>query len=86
MRPVKFDWEHFRCKKCGKCCIGISLPWPGYRLNEIAEFLKITSDELVTRYIGRIIEKDGKKSIERYETGKNSSCPFDLIPLTCASL
>ena len=56
--------------------MGIGAPWPGHRLDEIAKFLKLTPNELVTRYIGKIIEKDGEKSVERYKIGKNNSCPF----------
>lgn len=76
MKQINFDWDHFKCKKCGKCCIGIGLPWPGHCLGEIAKFLKITPAELITKYIGRIVEKDGKKLIYRYGEDEDIRCPF----------
>ncbi|MDD2902340.1 MAG: YkgJ family cysteine cluster protein [Syntrophales bacterium] len=75
-------WEFFECQRCGKCCEQLGLPWDPFKVHEIAEYLDINLDELITRYYGSIIEKDGEKFYELRDEltrpcrllGKDKSC------------
>ena len=81
--PIYFDWEHFRCKKCGKCCSEIGLPYPAHRLCEIAKFLNVTPEEFIEKYIGKIIEEDGEKRVQ-ISLDKVKPCPFLLPDNLCS--
>lgn len=70
-------WASFKCQRCGQCCEKLGLSWPtGKNLEEMAKFLKIHPDTLITRYYGKIIEKNGKKFIRRYQKDRRTPCPF----------
>ncbi len=54
-------WELFECQRCGRCCIEIGLPWDPERISEIARFLNLTTDQVIEKYYGRIVEdEDGQ--------------------------
>jgi Fe-S-cluster containining protein len=58
---MKSSWELFECKRCGRCCIEIGLPWDPERISEIAQFLNLTYEHVIERYYGRIVkDEDGR--------------------------
>jgi len=82
-KDKKCLWECFTCQKCGRCCRQIGLlPWDGERLSDIANFLGMSEEIVVEKYYGRIIVKDGRKVIERYDQ-KRTTCPFLQQDNTC---
>ena len=66
-------WERFSCHRCGKCCTQLGLPYEGWALQRIADFLGITTDQLVEKYYGRI--SDDGRHVELDES-KKKPCQF----------
>ena len=80
--PRAWLWEHFECKKCGRCCKEIGLPWDVMRLRKMAEILDIIQEDLIERYYGIIVMENGKKMIH-WDDAKRTPCPFLLPDNTC---
>ena len=85
--------KYFRCQRCGKCCEQIGLAWDPEAAQEIAEFLKISLDDLIECYYGRL-SPDGKtwESQDDKRTpcqflkseGDKASCSiYPVMPLGC---
>lgn len=68
-------WSLFKCQRCGKCCEKLGLPWNPDNVQKMAEFLKISSEELVIRYYGDIFWENGERFI-RWDQTKRKPCPF----------
>jgi len=68
-------WKHFECKKCGRCCRCIGLPFDAGKLGGIANFLGITEEEVVERYYGKIVVEKGNRKIH-FQDEKRTPCPF----------
>lgn len=70
-------WELFECQRCGRCCNKHGLPHDiyndGERFSEIAQFLKLTVEQVIEKYYGRITE-DGEHW--ESEDHKRTPCPF----------
>ena len=66
-------WEHFKCQRCGKCCIKIGLPYDPESIFKIAEFLELEVGQVIEKYYGKIVE-DGKTW--ESEDDKMSPCQF----------
>lgn len=77
-------WSSFKCRRCGQCCENLGLPWPAGRLEEMAKFLNMDPDDLIRRYYGEIVEKDGKKFVEKYQENRRTPCPFLQSNKNCA--
>jgi Fe-S-cluster containining protein len=73
----------FECQRCGRCCTRLGLPWPRIlsKLGEMAEFLKINEEDLVTRYYGDVVTMNGKRVL-RFDRKRTTPCPF-LGDRTC---
>jgi len=69
-------WSFFMCRRCGQCCEKLGLPWPAGRLEVMAEFLNMDPDDLIRRYYGEIVERDGKKFVKKYQENRRIPCPF----------
>src|SRR4051812_5367733 len=73
--PWYADGLKFTCSQCGNCCTG----GPGYvwistiEIGRLAEFLKITPQEVVQRYCRKI---DGRYSLKEVRRGENYDCIF----------
>lgn len=66
-------WEIFNCRRCGKCCAEIGLPWDPNRISEIAEFLGVSVDQAIERYYGTLVD-DGQ--CWDSDDNKRTPCPF----------
>ena len=66
-------WELFECRRCGRCCIEIGLPYDPESIFEIARSLDLSVDEVIERYYGRVSD-DRKSWISEDE--KRTPCPF----------
>lgn len=74
----------FECQRCGRCCTRLGLPWPRIlgRLKIMADFLKMSEEDLITRYYGDLITKNGKRSV-RFDRKRTTPCPFLGEDKTC---
>jgi Fe-S-cluster containining protein len=68
-------WEFFKCRRCGKCCEQLGLPWYADDIERIAEFLKIKEEEVVRKYYGDIYFENGKRLV-RMDEKRRKPCPF----------
>lgn len=66
-------WKYFECQRCGQCCKASGLPWDPLRTQEIADFLKVSKNDLIERYYGEF-SPDGKSFVFKEE--KRKPCPF----------
>lgn len=66
-------WELFKCRRCGKCCAEIGLPYDPESIFQIADHLNLSIDEVINKYYGRTID-DGKAW--KSEDHKRTPCPF----------
>ncbi len=66
-------WELFECKRCGRCCTQIGLPYDPWRIFEIAKFLNLEVAQVIEKYYGRLV-KNGKEW--ESEDFKRTPCPF----------
>ena len=66
-------WKYFKCRRCGKCCDASGLPWDPFRVQQIADFLKISRRELIEHYYGEF-SQDGKSFV--LKSKKSKPCPF----------
>jgi Fe-S-cluster containining protein len=67
------QWKDFQCRRCGKCCTEMGLPYDSQKIGEIARFLGLTVDKVIERYYGRFCE-DRKSWVS--ESHKRTPCPF----------
>ena len=67
------NWKYFKCQQCGKCCEEIGLAYDPYSLKEIANYLKISINELIETYYGKFTT-DGKYF--EPDDNKRTPCPF----------
>jgi Fe-S-cluster containining protein len=72
MRPDR-RWKFFKCKRCGKCCAEIGLPYDPESIFSIANHLGLTIDQVIAKFYGRIV--DGGHAWES-EDCKRKPCPF----------
>lgn len=49
----------------------------------MAKFLNTQIDDIIERYYGKIIEKDGERFIEKYKGDRRTPCPFLGGDKTC---
>lgn len=66
-------WNLFECKRCGQCCEEIGLPYDPESAIRIADFLRITVDDLIERYYGEL--SSDRKSWTSQDH-KRTPCPF----------
>ncbi len=69
-------WELFKCKRCGKCCIEIGLPYDPARIFEIANFLELSVTQTINKYYGSLLPDD-KEWVS--DDNKRTPCPFIAI-------
>ena len=67
------QWKHFDCRRCGRCCAEIGLPFEPGQISEIARFLGFTTDKVIERYYGSF-SPDRKSWVS--EKHKRTPCPF----------
>ena len=93
-RPWYADGLAFECTGCGQCCSG---PEEGYvwvspaEIQAIAEYLKLTSDQVIQRYtrqVGRrvsLIEKEGADCVFLNEAtdGMRACAIYPVRPVQC---
>lgn len=68
-------WSLFKCQRCGQCCEKSGLPWDPNNIQKISEFLKMDSEDLVTRYYGDIYWENSERFI-RWDKTRRKPCPF----------
>lgn len=66
-------WKYFQCQQCGTCCATIGLPYDADRIFEIAEHLKMSLDELIEKFYGKV-SPDGSSFY--FDDSKRTPCPF----------
>ncbi|MFC1515589.1 YkgJ family cysteine cluster protein [Thermodesulfobacteriota bacterium] len=64
---------NFNCRRCGKCCKEIGIPWSELDVRGVANHLKMSLSEFVERY-GFVIN-EYSNDIEPTEFGV-TPCPF----------
>lgn len=67
------SWKYFKCEQCGKCCEELGLPYDPDRLKEMADYLRVSVNQLIETYYGKYINND--KQIE-LDDNKRQPCPF----------
>ena|SRR4030042_2528276 len=75
-------WSFFKCQRCGQCCEKMGLPWNGHNIEKMAEFLEMSSEDLMTRYYGDITIEDGEISTN-LDFGLTTPCQFLGKDKTC---
>lgn len=66
-------WKYFNCQHCGQCCELIGLPYDGFNIHKMAEYLNISVHEVIEKYYGAITD-DGKHW--ESQDHKRTPCPF----------
>ena len=68
---------HFQCRRCGRCCKRLGVPWPWQlsKLDAIAEFLKISKADLISRYYGDFVTAEREIS-DKSDRRRRKPCPF----------
>ena len=66
-------WKYFECRRCGKCCAILGLPYDPKSIFDIADYFKLTVDDVIETYYGKITED--RMTWESDET-KRKPCPF----------
>jgi Fe-S-cluster containining protein len=66
-------WELFSCHRCGKCCSELGLPYDPFKIHDIANFLGISVEDVISTYYGKPAG-DGKHWIP--DDAKRKPCPF----------
>lgn len=69
-------WSLFKCQRCGQCCEKSGLPWDPNNIQKISEFLKMDSEDFVTRYYEDIIYRKNGKIFIRPDQTRRKPCPF----------
>lgn len=66
-------WKYFKCQQCGECCKKIGLPYDYETVFKMADFLKMSVEEIIENYYGKR-SPDGSswKSVD----SKRTPCPF----------
>jgi len=66
-------WEYFKCQQCGACCSATELPYEAESALKMAEFLKMTIEEIIENFYG---EMSPKGSFWTSDDKKRTPCPF----------
>ena len=69
-------WSLFKCQRCGQCCEKSGLPWDPNNIQKMSEFLKMDSEDFVTRYYEDIIYRKNGKIFIRPDQTRRKPCPF----------
>lgn len=73
----------FQCQRCGKCCEILGLPYDGFHIYELADFLGIDTDTLMDRYYGTAFIKENGEKAWTLDDNKRHPCPFLAEDKTC---
>ena len=66
-------WKYFKCQQCGACCRIIGLPYDAESVFKMADFQKISTEEIIDTYYGKM-SPDGLQW--ESEDSKRIPCPF----------
>lgn len=66
------DWTIFDCRKCGRCCKEIGLPYDPRFVRRLANNYESSFEKIIERYYGRWINDNKWTSMEE----KRTPCPF----------
>lgn len=66
-------WKYFQCQQCGSCCKEIGLPYDKESIFKMADYLKMSIDQIIEKYYGRLTLD---RSEWLSEDSKRTPCPF----------
>ena len=75
-------WKQFECRKCGRCCAQIGLPFYGPQLEPIADFLGVSKEAVLEDYYGTTKVRNGRLRVE-FDDDKRTPCRFLLEDNMC---
>ena len=65
-------WKYFECKRCGKCCLELGLPYNQESLLNMSTYLNISEEQVIEKYYGELSDGSKRESNDR----KRIPCPF----------